>query len=184
MTTDGNKYYYMYALSGTREMQLDHFITNRFALLDAKYGVSTYRADSAGFYMAREVSDPADVMRIVSGDEYYYAYGLSGKDYMEGETGRLLRGETGSLSVTGKRALNDPMLLFGASKILELDLTDAASHLLNGLELGNCKMMRRLDISVKAGGQPSTTTWWLVTQGCRQLQDCLLYTSPSPRDTR
>lgn len=184
VTTDGNKYYYMYALSGTREMQLDHFITNRFALLDAKYGVSTYRADSAGFYMAREVSDPADVMRIVSGDEYYYAYGLSGKDYMEGETGRLLRGETGSLSVTGKRALNDPMLLFGASKILELDLTDAASHLLNGLELGNCKMMRRLDISVKAGGQPSTTTWWLVTQGCRQLQEVSLHGQTMARSNR
>ena len=184
VTTDGNKYYYMYALSGTREMQLDHFITNRFALLDAKYGVSTYRADSAGFYMAREVSDPADVMRIVSGDEYYYAYGLSGKDYMEGETGRLLRGEAGTLSVTGKRALNDPMLLFGASKILELDLTDAASHLLNGLELGNCKMMRRLDISVKAGGQPSTTTWWLVTQGCRQLQEVSLHGQTMARSNR
>ena len=184
VTTDGNKFYYMYALSGTREMQLDHFITNRFALLDAKFGVSTYRADSAGFYMAREVPDAADVMRIVSGDEYYFAYGLSGKDYMEGETGRLLRGETGMLSVTGKRALNDPMLLFGASKILELDLTGAAGHLLNGLELGNCKMMRRLDISVKRGAQPSTTTWWLVTQGCRQLREVNLNGQTMARSNR
>ena len=183
VTTDGNKFYYMYALSGNREMQLKHFITNRFALLDARFGVSTYRADSAGFYLAREVSDPADTIKITSSDEYYFAYGLSGKDYMEGETGRLLRGEQGTLSVTGKRALNDPMLLFGASRMLELDMTGAATHLLNGLELGNCKALRKLDLSVTSGSG-SKTTWWLVTDGCRQLREVNLYGQANARSNR
>lgn len=184
VTTDGNRFYYMYALSGTRSMQMNHFITRRFALLDARMGVSTYRADSAGFYMAREASDPADIIRITSADEYYFAYGLSGKDYMEGETGCLLRGETGTLSVTGKRALNDPMLLFGASRILKLDLTGASAHLLNGLELGSCSALRSLDVSVPEGGEASKTSWWLVTDGCQQLQSIDLHGQTGARSNR
>ena len=184
VTTDGNKFYYMYALSGTRRMQLKHFITNRFALLDARFGVSNYRADSAGFYLARETSDAADVIKITASDEYYFAYGLSGKDYMEGETGRLLRGEQGTLSVTGKRALNDPMLLFGASRIMELDMSGAASHLLNGLELGNCSALRKLDLSVGDGGTASKTTWWLVTGGCGQLREVSLNGQTNARSNR
>ena len=184
VTTDGNKFYYMYALSGTRRMQLKHFITNRFALLDAKFGVSSYRADSAGFYLARETSDKADVIKITASDEYYFAYGLSGKDYMEGETGRLLRGEQGTLSVTGKRALNDPMLLFGASRIMELDMRGAASHLLNGLELNNCAALRKLDLSVADGSEASVTTWWLVTGGCGQLREVNLKGQTNARSNR
>ena len=183
-TTDGNRFYYMYALSGTRSMQLSHFITRRFALLDARLGVSNYRADSAGFYLARETSDPADTITITAADEYYFAYGLSGKDYMEGETGRLLRGETGTLSVSGKRALNDPMLLFGASRILRLDMTGAASHLLNGLELGSCTALTTLDLSVPEGGAASKTTWWLVTDGCTQLADINLNGQTGARSNR
>ena len=184
VTTDGNKFYYMYALSGTRKMQLKHFITNRFALLDAKFGVSNYRADSAGFYLARETSDKADVIKITASDEYYFAYGLSGKDYMEGETGRLLRGEQGTLSVTGKRALNDPMLLFGASRMMELDMRGAAGHLLNGLELGNCSALRKLDLSVDDSSEASKTTWWLVTGGCGQLREVSLRGQTNARSNR
>ena len=184
VTTDGNKFYYMYALSGTRRMQLKHFITNRFALLDARFGVSTYRADSAGFYLARETSDKADVIKITASDEYYFAYGLSGKDYMEGETGRLLRGEQGTLNVTGKRALNDPMLLFGASRMMELDIRGAASHLLNGLELSNCTALRKLNLSVADGQEASKTTWWLVTGGCGQLREVNLNGQTNARSNR
>ena len=184
VTTDGNRFYYMYALSGTRSMQLSHFITRRFALIDARLGVSSYRADSAGFYMAREAADPADVIAITSADEYYFAYGLSGKDYMEGETGCLLRGERGTLSVTGKRALNDPMLLFGASRIMELDFTGASSHLINGLELGSCSALRSLDLSVPDGSEPSKASWWLVTDGCQQLQTITLYGQTGARSNR
>ena len=184
VTTDGNRFYYMYALSGTRSMQMSHFITRRFALTDARLGVSSYRADSAGFYMAREAADPADVIAITSADEYYFAYGLSGKDYMEGETGCLLRGERGTLSVTGKRALNDPMLLFGASRMLELDFTGASSHLINGLELGSCSALRSLDLSVPEGGEPSKASWWLVTDGCQQLQSITLCGQTGARSNR
>lgn len=184
VTTDGNRFYYMYALSGTRSMQMSHFITRRFALIDARLGVSSYRADSAGFYMAREAADPADVIAITSADEYYFAYGLSGKDYMEGETGCLMRGERGTLSVTGKRALNDPMLLFGASRIMELDFTGASSHLINGLELGSCSALRSLDLSVPDGSEPSKASWWLVTDGCQQLQSITLYGQTGARSNR
>ena len=184
VTTDGNRFYYMYALSGTRSMQLTHFITRRFALLDARLGVSNYRADSAGFYLAREASDPADRITITSADEYYFAYGLSGKDYMEGETGCLMRGEKGTLSVTGKRALNDPMLLFGASRILCLDMTGAASHLLNGLELGACTALTTLDLSVPTGAEPSKTTWWLVTDGATALTSINLSGQTGARSNR
>lgn len=184
VTTDGNRFYYMYALSGTRSMQMSHFITRRFALTDARLGVSSYRADSAGFYMAREAADPADVIAITSADEYYFAYGLSGKDYMEGETGCLLRGERGTLSVTGKRALNDPMLLFGASRMLELDFRGASAHLINGLELGACSALRSLDLSVPEGGEPSKASWWLVTDGCQQLQSITLCGQTGARSNR
>lgn len=184
VTTDGNRFYYMYALSGTRSMQLSHFVTRRFALLDARLGVSSYRADSAGFYMAREASDPADVISITAADEYYFAFGLSGKDYMEGETGCLMRGETGKLTVTGKRALNDPMLLFGASRILDLSFTAASAHLINGLELGSCTALRSLDLSVPKGKEPSKATWWLVTDGCQQLQAISLYGQTMARSNR
>ena len=146
--------------------------------------MSSYRADSAGFYLARETSDKADVIKITASDEYYFAYGLSGKDYMEGETGRLLRGEQGTLSVTGKRALNDPMLLFGASRIMELDMRGAASHLLNGLELNNCSALRKLDLSVADGSEASVTTWWLVTGGCGQLREVNLKGQTNARSNR
>ena len=63
--------------------------------------------------------------------------------------------------------VNDPQYIYGASRIMGLDLTDVSHAILQTLNLNNCSALRTLDVSC---GQTQTTLNALLVNGCRNLR--------------
>ena len=63
--------------------------------------------------------------------------------------------------------VNDPQYIYGASRIMGLDLTEVSHAILQTLNLNNCSALRTLDVSC---GQTQTTLNALLVNGCRNLR--------------
>lgn len=169
VTTTGNKYYYMYALAGSREMQLRHFITNRNALLDAKYSLGTFREDCIPCYLSRSAANAEDVMKIVSSDEYYFGYGTNNTNNKQ-LTDKVEENGEARLTFTEAFAMNDPLRIYGASRMRELDMTGfAAGHLIGYWDLSNCSSLRVLNCSAP-DANPAATSFYIGLSSCAQLR--------------
>ena len=69
--------------------------------------------------------------------------------------------------ITGAYTVNDPLRIYGASRMQVLDMRGAADHLKNGFDLGKCSALRELDMESKTGG---STGWWLNIGTCQHLR--------------
>lgn len=161
------KYPYIYALQGSREAHRTHFITNRFALLDAKYETGAYRADNIDMYMSRLLSDPANTIDIVANEIYYFGYGTNNTPVMQ-ESQEAKKGQSVQLVFRNAFSMNDPIRIYGASRMKELDMRGSASNITGDLNLNKCKVLRKLDISTN--GSPSEG-WCIVLDQCKQLTE-------------
>ena len=166
------KYNYLYGLTGNRESHRTAFLTQRGALLDARYGTTTYQSDRITFYASRRAGDAADTVRIKSGDLYYYGYRTNNGDFLDGPV-RADKGETASLTFEGTLALNDPLNLCGASRITELDWRDGPSCGGN-FELQACRMLRVLNMSNERGTQMQTSLVLAGLSTCIQMEQLIL----------
>lgn len=166
------KYNYLYGLTGNRESHRTAFLTQRGALLDARYGTTTYQSDRITFYASRKAGDAADTVRIKSGDLYYYGYRTNNGDFLDGPT-MADKGETASLTFEGTLALNDPLNLCGASRITELDWRDGPSCGGN-FELQACRMLRVLNMSNERGTQMQTSLVLAGLSTCIQMEQLIL----------
>ncbi len=155
----GKVWPFIYALQGSNKSHRTYFIRNRFALLDAKYGTSNFTSDNIDLYLARTAGDAADTVRITANEPYAYGYGTNNSPNIA---------NTGILDITGAYTVNDPLRLYGASRIRTLDMTGAAGHLKNALDLGKCSVLRELNLDAPQGG--GSTGWWLSIGNCRQLR--------------
>lgn len=164
--TYGKKWPFIYALQGSNKAFLQYFVRNRFALLDAKYGTNSFTSDNIDLYMSRSVSDPADTLKITAGEVYAFGYGTNNSPNLGG-TGMVDAGKTAELRITGSYTVNDPLRVYGASRMQVLDMTGAADRLKNGLDMGKCAVLRELDLQ---SGTAGSTGWWLNTGSCRQLR--------------
>ena len=63
--------------------------------------------------------------------------------------------------------VNDPQYVYGASRIMGLDLTDVSHAILQTLNLNNCSALRTLDVSCAA---TQTTLNALLVNGCKNLR--------------
>lgn len=163
----GKVWPFIYALQGSNKSHRTFFIQNRFALLDAKYGTSNFTRDNIDLYMARTAGDTADVLKITANEVYAFGYGTNNSQNIA-NTGIIGEGDTASLPITGAYTVNDPLRVYGASRMRVLDMTGAASHLKNALDLSKCSVLRELNLQA-AQGQGSTG-WWLSLGSCRQLR--------------
>ena len=164
--TYGKKWPFIYALQGNNKAFLTYFVRNRFALLDAKYGTSSFTSDNIDLYMSRTGADVADTLKITAGEVYAFGYGTNNSPNL-GNTGIVATGKIAELKITGEYTVNDPLRVYGASRMQVLDMTDAADHLKNGLDLGKCTTLRELDLQ---SGTTGSTGWWLNISSCRQLR--------------
>ena len=163
----GKVWPFIYALQGSNRSHRTYFIRNRFALLDAKYGTSNYTSDNIDLYMARAAGDAADTLRITANEPYAFGYGTNNTPNLA-NTGIVDAGDTATLDIAGAYTVNDPLRVYGASRIKALDMTGAAGHLKNALDLGKCSVLRELDLDAPQGG--GSTGWWLSIGNCRQLR--------------
>lgn len=157
---------FIYALQGSNASHRAYFIKNRFALLDAIYGTSNFTSDNIDLYMARSGDDAADRIRVTSSEPYAFGYGTNNSPNIA-NTGLVVDGAEAEIAITGAYTVNDPLRVYGASRIKKLDMTSASDHLKNGLDLGKCTALRELNLQSSGSG---STGWWLSISNCRQLR--------------
>lgn len=168
-TADGTTSYYdyLYALQGSRYAHRTYTIQNRFALLDSQYVCGTYRKDSFAAYFGYKFGSDNRKIRITASERYFFGYGYtSGTPHQSA----VLAEDTGSqveLTLATDLIVNDPQYIYGASRIMGLDLTDVSHAILQTLNLNNCSALRTLDVSC---GQTQTTLNALLVNGCRNLR--------------
>ena len=162
-----NYYDYLYALQGSRYAHRTFTIQNRFALLDSQYVCGTYRKDSFAAYFGYKFGSDNRKIKITASERYYFGYGYtSGTPHQSA----VLAEDTGSevsLTLDTDLIVNDPQYVYGASRIMELDLTDVSHAILQTLNLNNCTALRVLDISCAA---TQTTLNALLVNGCKNLR--------------
>ena len=157
---------FIYALQGSNASHRAYFIKNRFALLDAIYGTSNFTSDNIDLYMARAADDAADRIRVTSSEPYAFGYGTNNSPNIA-NTGLVADGAEAEIAITGAYTVNDPLRVYGASRIKKLDMTSASDHLKNGLDLGKCTALREVNLQSSGSG---STGWWLSISNCRQLR--------------
>ena len=168
-TADGTTSYYdyLYALQGSRYAHRTYTIQNRFALLDSQYVCGTYRKDSFAAYFGYKFGSDHRKIRITASERYFFGYGYTSGTPHESA---VLAEDTGSqveLTLDTDLIVNDPQYIYGASRIMGLDLTDVSHAILQTLNLNNCSALRTLDVSC---GQTQTTLNALLVNGCRNLR--------------
>ena len=161
------KYPYIYALQGSREAHRTHFIRNRFALLDAKYETGAYRSDNIDMYMSRTASESANTIVVTSSEDYYFGYGTNNQPTLQ-ESQEAKEDETVTLTFSNAFTVNDPIRIYGASRMKELDMRGAADNITGDLNLNKCTVLQKLDISTSGSG---SSGWCAVIDKCTQLRE-------------
>lgn len=162
----GKVWPFIYALQGSNISHREYFIKNRFALLDAKWGTSNFTSDNVDMYLSRNTADEEDVIKITANEVYAFGYGTNNSPNIA-NTGIVKEGDVATLSVSGAYTVNDPIRMYGASRMKILDMTGAADHLKNGFDLGKCDVLRELNLQSSGSG---STGWWLVLNACKSLK--------------
>ena len=169
-TADGTTthYDYLYALQGSRYAHRTFTVQNRFALLDSQYVCGTYRKDSFAAYFGYKFGTDNRKIKIVASERYYFGYGYtSGTPHQSA----VLAEDTGSavqLTLDTDLIVNDPQYVYGASRIMELDLTDVSHAILQTLNLNNCTALRSLNLNCT---QTQSTLNALLVNGCKNLRE-------------
>lgn len=161
------KYPYIYALQGSREAHRTHTINNRFALLDARYETGGFRSDNIDMYMTRTAGEAANTIVVTSSEDYYFGYGTNNTPTMQASQEA---GEDETVTLTFKSAftVNDPIRIYGASRMKELDMKGAANNITGDLNLNKCTVLQKLDISTTGNG---SSGWCIVLDKCTQLRE-------------
>ena len=168
-TADGTTSYYdyLYALQGSRYAHRTYTIQNRFALLDSQYVCGTYRKDSFAAYFGYKFGSDNRKIRITASERYFFGYGYTSGTPHESAVLAEDAGSQVELTLDTDLIVNDPQYIYGASRIMGLDLTDVSHAILQTLNLNNCSALRTLDVSC---GQTQTTLNALLVNGCRNLR--------------
>ncbi len=162
----GKVWPFIYALQGSNTSHREYFIKNRFALLDAKWGTSNFTSDNIDMYLSRTAADEEDAIKITANEVYAFGYGTNNSPNIA-NTGIVKEGDVATLNITGAYTVNDPIRMYGASRMKILDMTGAADHLKNGFDLGKCDVLRELNLQSSGSG---STGWWLVLNACKSLR--------------
>ena len=168
-TADGTTSYYdyLYALQGSRYAHRTFTIQNRFALLDSQYVCGTYRKDSFAAYFGYKFGSDNRKIRITASERYFFGYGYTSGTPHESAVLAEDAGSQVELTLDTDLIVNDPQYIYGASRIMGLDLTDVSHAILQTLNLNNCSALRTLDVSC---AQTQTTLNALLVNGCRNLR--------------
>lgn len=167
-TSSGTSYYnYLYALQGSRYAHRTYTIQNRFALLDSQYVAGTYRRDSFAAYFGYKFGSDNRKIRITASERYYYGYGYTSGTPHQSAVLAETAGAVVELTMDTDLIVNDPQYFYGASRIRGLDLTDVSHAIVGTLNLNNCTALRELNVSCEAG---QMTLNALLVGNCRNLR--------------
>ena len=127
-------YPYIYALKGNRKFDSTHYIKNRYSLLDAKYETGNYTSDNIDLYMSRQSTDAQTRMVVTASEIYYFGYGTNNSPSIQASQ-MVEEDETVELLFNNAFSLNDPMRIYGASRIKKLKTDSAGEQLVSNINL-------------------------------------------------
>lgn len=157
-------YPYIYALQGSRQAHRTHTINNRFALLDARYETGNYTSDNIDLYMSRKATDAITSMAVTANEVYYFGYGTNNSPSIQ-PSQKAEAGESVTLFFEDAYSLNDPMRIYGASRMRKLVTGSAGAELVGNLNLNKCVALQELDMSIMGFGGD----FYMNLDNCRQL---------------
>ena len=159
---------YLYCLQGSRYAHRTAMINDRFALLDAQHLAGTYRADALRLYFAHQFSSDRKRINITASERYYFGYGYTSKAPHVSGVRADAAGSKVSLELDIDLIVNDPQNIYGASRMAELDLSDASAYIVGTANFDKCYRLSKLNVSCATG----QTTLTAVTVGaCRVLEE-------------
>ena len=165
------KYNFIYALQGSREAHRTHTLINRFALLDAKYQTSSFRADAVELYINREASAPESTATITSAEDYYFGYGTKNHANLQ-EASRAGENETVTMRFRGAMTQNDPVSIYGASRIRAIDLRGINGQIVSSINFDKCSVLREINMRTENGVY---NQGFFTLAGCRQVKKLDVY---------
>ena len=127
----------------------------------------TYRRDSFAAYFGYKFGNDNRKVRITASERYYYGYGYTSGTPHQSAVLAETTGSVVELTMDTDLIVNDPQYFYGASRIRGLDLTDVSHAIVGTLNLNNCTALRDLNISCEAG---QTTLNALLVGNCRNLR--------------
>jgi hypothetical protein len=170
VTINGNvvKYPYIYALKGDKKAFRHWYLDNRYMYIDAKYNTAAFRSDNIDMYLTRKATDTMDFLRITASERYFFGYGTNNAPYLfpavEADTDEVV-----TMSFSAAYTVNDPIRVYGASRIKILDLTDLADIITGDINLNKCTALEEIDASTDAVGGVYSSGWCLVLDNCSKL---------------
>ena len=169
VTSEGVTYPYIYALDGTNHAHRVNIIKKRFSLLDAYYGCDSYKDDNVEMYISRLATDPTNHIQITANSIYYFDWNTKNGSHSDAKKAEA--GETITLDFIGQITVNDPVDLYGASRIRKLDLTSIAKGIQNGINLNKAVVLQEIDAHSET---PCTQSWWFNFENCTKITaiDC------------
>lgn len=165
------KYNFIYALQGSREAHRTHTLINRFALLDAKYQTSSFRADAVELYINREASAPESTAVVTSAEDYYFGYGTKNHANLQ-EASRAGENETVTMRFRGAMTQNDPVSIYGASRIRAIDLRGINGQIVSSINFDKCSVLREINMRTENGVY---NQGFFTLAGCRQIKKLDVY---------
>lgn len=160
------KYPFMYALKGRAEAHRHFTIENRFSLLDAKYQCSGYKSDNIDAYVARTASDTPNMIVVVSDEPYYFGWGTNNQTYQIGIEAQA--GEDVTLTLGAALTANDPIRVYGASRMREINLSGMGSKMTGQWNFNKCVKVRKLTMAQDA---PTGGSWFMVIDNCKLIEE-------------
>ena len=159
---------YLYCLQGSRYAHRTAMINDRFALLDAQHLAGTYRADALRLYFAHQFSNDRKRINITASERYYFGYGYTSKAPHVSGVRADAAGSKVSLELDIDLIVNDPQNIYGASRMAELDLSDASAYIVGTANFDKCYRLSKLNVSCATG---QTTLTAVTVSACRVLEE-------------
>ena len=103
-------------------------------------------------------------MVVIANEVYYFGYGTNNTPSIQASQ-KAEEGESVTLYFNDAFSLNDPMRIYGASRIRELRTSTAGNELVGNINLNKCTALQILDMSTSGSGGD----FYMNLDNCRQL---------------
>lgn len=111
----------LFMLQGKRELHRRWWLSNRFSLYDSLFVSGAYKSGYVEIKCIDE-TQPVQEFKVTSGYPLYFGYGINGNLRQRTEN-PLQPNQTHTFQITEKVNLGDPIAIYGAPHIKELDLS-------------------------------------------------------------
>ena len=116
----------LFMLQGRRDLHRRWWLSKRFSLYDSKFVSGEYKSQAIEIKCQND-TQPGQEIKITSGYPLNYGYGINNIPRVSGIT--LQPGESYTFNTVEKVNLGDPIRIYGAPNLAELDISQMCSRL-------------------------------------------------------